>query len=154
MPDTATNHRMLHTMIRVKDLDKSLAFYTGPMGMQLLRKREVPEGKYTFHTEYAGQPFSQEFYISPGEQTATTFDATQVIAGAVAAPNTSRPQVAMTRTLASRIGVRFIGYPWMAAARISAMPRNTAARTTATAVLRFSSSSRPKEKGVVLSMTR
>jgi len=47
MPDTATNYRMLHTMIRVKDLDKSLAFYTGPMGMQLLRKREVPDGKYT-----------------------------------------------------------------------------------------------------------
>ena len=39
--------RMLHTMIRVHDLDKSIAFYTGPMGMKLLRKREVPEGKYT-----------------------------------------------------------------------------------------------------------
>ena len=47
MPDTAANYRMLHTMIRVKDLDKSLAFYTGPMGMKCLRKREVPEGKYT-----------------------------------------------------------------------------------------------------------
>ena len=47
MPDTATNARMLHTMIRVHDLDKSLAFYTGPMGMKLLRKRDVPEGKYT-----------------------------------------------------------------------------------------------------------
>ena len=31
----------------MKDLDKSLAFYTGPMGMKLLRKREVPAGKYT-----------------------------------------------------------------------------------------------------------
>jgi len=47
MPDTAANYRMLHTMIRVKDLDRSLAFYTGPMGMKLLRKREVPAGKYT-----------------------------------------------------------------------------------------------------------
>jgi lactoylglutathione lyase len=47
MPDTAANYRMLHTMIRVKDLDKSLAFYTGPMGMQLLRKRDVPDGKYS-----------------------------------------------------------------------------------------------------------
>ena len=47
MPDTAANHRMLHTMIRVKDLDKSIAFYTGPMGMKMLRKREVPAGKYT-----------------------------------------------------------------------------------------------------------
>src|SRR6266852_4438675 len=34
-------------MIRVMDLDKSLAFYTGAMGMKVLRKREVPEGKYT-----------------------------------------------------------------------------------------------------------
>ena len=47
MPDTAANARMLHTMIRVHDLDKSLAFYTGPMGMKLLRKRDVPDGKYT-----------------------------------------------------------------------------------------------------------
>ena len=47
MPDTAANARMLHTMLRVHDLDKSLAFYTGPMGMKLLRKRDVPEGKYT-----------------------------------------------------------------------------------------------------------
>jgi len=47
MPDTGANHRMLHTMLRVQDLDKSLAFYTGPMGMKCLRKREVPEGKYT-----------------------------------------------------------------------------------------------------------
>ena len=47
MPDTAANYRMLHTMIRVKDLDKSIAFYTGPMGMKLLRKRDVPAGKYT-----------------------------------------------------------------------------------------------------------
>ena len=47
MADGAANYRMLHTMIRVKDLDKSIAFYTGPMGMKMLRKREVPDGKYT-----------------------------------------------------------------------------------------------------------
>jgi lactoylglutathione lyase len=47
MADASTNYRMLHTMIRVLDLDKSLAFYTGPMGMKLLRKRDVPGGKYS-----------------------------------------------------------------------------------------------------------
>ena len=47
MADGAANFRMLHTMIRVFDLDKSLAFYTEAMGMKVLRKREVPEGKYT-----------------------------------------------------------------------------------------------------------
>jgi beta-hydroxyacyl-ACP dehydratase FabZ/lactoylglutathione lyase len=47
MPDTQSNFRMLHTMIRVMDLDRSLAFYTGPMGMKLLRRRDVPDGKYS-----------------------------------------------------------------------------------------------------------
>ena len=37
----------LHTMIRVRDLDRSVAFYTGPLGMQEIRRREVPAGKYT-----------------------------------------------------------------------------------------------------------
>ena len=37
----------LHTMIRVKDLDRSVAFYTKLMGMKELRRREVPGGRYT-----------------------------------------------------------------------------------------------------------
>ena len=37
--------RMLHTMLRVNDLDKSLGFYTGPLGMKLLRKRDYPDGQ-------------------------------------------------------------------------------------------------------------
>jgi lactoylglutathione lyase len=40
-------YRLLHTMIRVKDLDKSLDFYTRLMGMNVLRKRDVPAGKYS-----------------------------------------------------------------------------------------------------------
>lgn len=39
--------RMLHTMLRVADLDKALAFYTDVMGMQLLRKSENKEYEYT-----------------------------------------------------------------------------------------------------------
>lgn len=39
--------RLLHTMIRVGDLDKSIAFYSGLLGMTLLRKQEYPEGEYT-----------------------------------------------------------------------------------------------------------
>jgi lactoylglutathione lyase len=39
--------RFLHTMIRVKDLDKSLNFYTELLGMKLLRKRDYPTGKFT-----------------------------------------------------------------------------------------------------------
>jgi len=39
--------RMLHTMLRVGDMDRSLAFYTNVMGMQLLRKHDNEEYKYT-----------------------------------------------------------------------------------------------------------
>lgn len=41
------NFRVLHTMIRVKNLDKSLDFYTRLLGMKVLRKRDVPAGKYS-----------------------------------------------------------------------------------------------------------
>ncbi|NLZ12159.1 MAG: lactoylglutathione lyase [Alcaligenaceae bacterium] len=39
--------RLLHTMLRVGNLEKSLAFYTDVMGMQLLRKKDYPEGRFT-----------------------------------------------------------------------------------------------------------
>ena len=39
--------RMLHTMLRVEDLDRSLAFYTDVMGMKLLRKSDNPQYEYT-----------------------------------------------------------------------------------------------------------
>jgi lactoylglutathione lyase len=39
--------RILHTMLRVGDLDKSLAFYTQVLGMRLLRRNDYPEGKFT-----------------------------------------------------------------------------------------------------------
>jgi len=40
-------YRLLHTMIRVRDLDASLQFYTNLLGMKLLRKRDYPTGKFT-----------------------------------------------------------------------------------------------------------
>ncbi len=39
--------RILHTMLRVGDLDRSLAFYTEALGMQLLRRQDYPEGQFT-----------------------------------------------------------------------------------------------------------
>jgi lactoylglutathione lyase len=39
--------RFLHTMIRVGDLDRSVKFYTELLGMKELRRRDVPDGKYT-----------------------------------------------------------------------------------------------------------
>lgn len=39
--------RMLHTMLRVGDLEKSIAFYTDVLGMTLLRRRDNEEYRYT-----------------------------------------------------------------------------------------------------------
>ena len=39
--------RLLHTMLRVVDLEKSLAFYTQVLGMRLLRQKDYPEGRFT-----------------------------------------------------------------------------------------------------------
>lgn len=39
--------RILHTMIRVGDLERSIAFYTGIFGMQLLRRKDYPDGRFT-----------------------------------------------------------------------------------------------------------
>lgn len=42
-----TAGRMLHTMLRVGDLDRAVRFYTECLGMRELRRRDVPDGKYT-----------------------------------------------------------------------------------------------------------
>ncbi|HEY9035185.1 MAG TPA: lactoylglutathione lyase [Pseudomonadales bacterium] len=39
--------RILHTMIRVGDLERSIAFYTAILGMRLLRRKDYPEGRFT-----------------------------------------------------------------------------------------------------------
>lgn len=39
--------RILHTMLRVGDLEKSIAFYTDVLGMKVLRRKDYPEGRFT-----------------------------------------------------------------------------------------------------------
>jgi lactoylglutathione lyase len=39
--------KIVHTMIRVNDLDESLKFYCDALGMKLLKKREYPSGRFT-----------------------------------------------------------------------------------------------------------
>lgn len=39
--------RILHTMLRVTDLQKSISFYTEILGMRLLRRKDFPDGKFT-----------------------------------------------------------------------------------------------------------
>jgi lactoylglutathione lyase len=52
----AGNHSFLHTMIRVGNLDRSVKFYTELLGMKELRRRDIPDGKYTLaFVGYAGE---------------------------------------------------------------------------------------------------
>ncbi len=39
--------RILHTMLRIGDIDRSIAFYTEVLGMRVLRRTDYPEGKFT-----------------------------------------------------------------------------------------------------------
>ena len=39
--------RMMHTMLRVTDMDRALDFYTDVLGMTLIRRKDYPEGRFT-----------------------------------------------------------------------------------------------------------
>ncbi|MBA4284381.1 MAG: lactoylglutathione lyase [Xanthomonadaceae bacterium] len=39
--------KILHTMLRVGDLDRSIAFYRDVLGLQLVSRRDYPEGRFT-----------------------------------------------------------------------------------------------------------
>ena len=39
--------RLLHVMLRVADLERSIAFYSEVLGMQLLRRKDYPEGRFS-----------------------------------------------------------------------------------------------------------
>jgi lactoylglutathione lyase len=39
--------RILHTMLRTGDLDRSIRFYTEVLGMRLLRRKDYPDGEFT-----------------------------------------------------------------------------------------------------------
>ena len=45
--NAAANFRILHTMIRVRDLERSLDFYCNKLGMSLIRKNDYPGGEFT-----------------------------------------------------------------------------------------------------------
>ena len=51
--------RLAHTMLRVLDLEKSLKFYCEVLGMQILRKTDYPEGRFT--NTFIGYGLETEF---------------------------------------------------------------------------------------------
>ena len=56
----ANEFRMLHTMIRVLDLDRSMQFYCGLLGMKELRRKDYPDGKFT--NAFVGYGTNPEHY--------------------------------------------------------------------------------------------
>ncbi|MEO8921658.1 MAG: lactoylglutathione lyase [Caldimonas sp.] len=57
--------RFLHTMLRVGDLQRSIDFYTGLMGMKLLRRTERPEQKYSLaFVGYGSNPEQAEIELT------------------------------------------------------------------------------------------
>ena len=57
--------RLLHTMLRVGDLQRSIDFYTRVLGMQLLRTSENPEYKYSLaFVGYEGNPGQAEIELT------------------------------------------------------------------------------------------
>jgi lactoylglutathione lyase len=51
--------KYLHTMVRVSDLEESLDFYCGKLGLVEIRRRDVPQGRYTL-----------VFLAAPGDESA------------------------------------------------------------------------------------
>ena len=57
--------RLLHTMLRVGDLQRAIGFYTGALGMTLLRTTERPEQKYSLaFVGYGGNPEQAEIELT------------------------------------------------------------------------------------------
>lgn len=57
--------RILHTMLRVGDLDRAIAFYTNVLGMKLLRVSENPEYQYTLaFVGYGSNPDHAELELT------------------------------------------------------------------------------------------
>jgi lactoylglutathione lyase len=57
--------KFLHTMIRVGNLDRSVKFYTELLDMKELRRRDVPDGKYTLcFLGYAANPEQAEIELT------------------------------------------------------------------------------------------
>ncbi len=57
--------RILHTMLRVGDLQRSIDFYTQVLGMKLLRTSDNPEYKYTLaFVGYGGNPEHAELELT------------------------------------------------------------------------------------------
>lgn len=72
VPDATRGFVFNHSMLRIKDPQVSLAFYTGVMGMRLLRKLDFPEMKFSLYFLHRAAE-SDSAPADVGERTAWTF---------------------------------------------------------------------------------
>ena len=64
--------RILHTMLRVGDLEKSVRFYTEVLGMKLLSRKDYPDGKFTLaFLGYEANPAQAEIELTHNWDTAS-----------------------------------------------------------------------------------
>ena len=102
-----SQYRLLHTMLRVFDLDKSLDFYTRLLGMTLLRKTDFEGGRFTLA------------FVGYGEEAEGAAIAQQVDAGKLSQrrhgqrqdQEAQRPEAERLLELAHRIGAETAGRP-------------------------------------------
>ena len=64
--------RMLHTMLRVGDLERSLTFYTEVLGMRMLRRKDYPSGRFTL--AFVGYGEEHDTTLPPLERIASQTD--------------------------------------------------------------------------------
>ena len=98
--------RLLHTMIRTGDLDRSIAFYTDALGMRLLRRQDYPEGKFTL--AFVGSVISESIHSRRRRTRAMTISASRLCASASASGNSgnSRTGLPMMSAIRSVSAVR------------------------------------------------
>ena len=60
--------KYLHTMVRVRDLDASLRFYRDALGLEVLKQREYPQGRFTL--VYLAAPGDRDAQVGGADDTA------------------------------------------------------------------------------------
>ena len=101
--------RILHTMLRVGDLERSIAFYRDVLGMQLISRKDYPEGKFTLaFLGYGKNPEHAEIELTHNWDTARTSSATPTATSRSASttstpsPSASAPPAARSRASRAR----------------------------------------------------
>lgn len=117
--------RILHTMLRVRDLERSLAFYTGVLGMTLFRREAYPTGRFTlafigFGTEATSAVIELTHNWDVGEYSigdgyghiavAVANAAESCAASAAKGAKIIRPAGPMTNASSDRTGVEVIAF--------------------------------------------